>query len=566
MSPSPRPDVVGLARDIKTLGEELTRSVALSQLPPQAAEGLRSLIDKSGQVAALTVEMEARNRAQEEKIAAMAATIDTLSAQIARLERSLHGPRSERKRSKEGTDETDGGTATGMRRGGGKPGRRKDRGDAVTDTGLRYTDQAPVVDITVMPPQVEGLSKDDYDIVSERVHSRIATVDYRHIVIRYHHVTVKIRETGALAGAPARESVFKNSCADVSFIAAMLIDKFLWHLPIYRQHRMLALTGIIINRGTLTLWVNRAIALLKPIHDAQWRSVLESAIIQMDETPIRAGRRPGNPGSMKKGFLWPVLGDRGEVVFPFSPSRAHANVPAFLGEYSGTLVSDGYGAYDAYVKARNGAVRQQNCMTHMRRNFWEQKDAHPDMAGAMLEMIGELYAIEKEIKTRPASERLEARQARSRPVVDRIWAWCDRMLKDPALTPKHPIRKAIRYAVERRTTLELFLADPDVPLDTNLVENKIRQPKLGQRNWLFAFTELGAENLGIIIGLLATCQMQGVDPRIWLIDVLLRIDTHPADRVEELTPRVWKTLFADTPMTSDITSAVRLQAATAGPP
>jgi len=552
------PEAGDLAGQIEILVRELPRLLEETVLAPQLAGMLRSLIDLSGQLAA-------RARAQETHIVETQGALTALSAQIARLERDLYGSRSERKKPAKGTDETDGTTATDTRRRGGKPGRKKDRGDAVTGSGLRYDDQAPVVDITVMPAQAEGMSTDEYDIISERVHSRIATVSYRHVVIRYHHVTLKIRETGALVGAPARESVFKNSCADVSFIAAMLIDKFLWHLPIYRQHRMLARAGITINRGTLSLWVNRAIALLKPIHDAQWRSVLESAIIQMDETPIRAGRKPGAPGSMKKGYLWPVLGDRDEVVFGFSPSRAHANVPAFLGPYTGTLVSDGYGAYETYVKARDGAVRHQNCWIHVRRNFWEQKDAHPDMAGAMLEMIGELYTIEEEIRSHPASGRLEARQTLSRAVLDRVWAWCDRTLKDPALTPKHPIRTAIQYATERKTALELFLDNPDIPLDTNRIENRIRAPKLGQRNWLFAWTEVGAENLGIINGLLATCEMQGVDPRIWLTDVLLRIDTHPADRVEELTPRLWKTLFADAPMTSDITSAVRLQAASTGP-
>ena len=124
---------------------------------------------------------------------------------------------------------------------------------------------------------------------------------------------------------------------------------------------MLAAAGITVNRGSLSQWANRAIALLKPIHEAQWRSVLESAVIQMDETPIRAGRHPGKPGSMKKGFFWPVLGDRGEVVFPFSNSRQHRHAAEFLGDYAGTLVSDGYGAYEAYAEARNGAVRHQNC-------------------------------------------------------------------------------------------------------------------------------------------------------------------------------------------------------------
>ena len=150
---------------------------------------------------------------------------------------------------------------------------------------------------------------------------------------------------------------------------------------------------------------------------------------------------------------------------------------------------------------------------------------------------------------------LAVRQTRSRAAVDAFRDWCGRTLEDPALTPKHPIRKAIRCAVERRTALEVFLADPDVPLDTNWVENTLRPAKLGQRNWLFAWSELGGEHIGIINGLFVTCGMQDVAPHIWLTDVLLRIDTHPAARVGELTPRLWKTLFADSPMTSAAAAA-----------
>ena len=139
-----------------------------------------------------------------------------------------------------------------MRRAARRPaaaaGRTKQRGDAVNDTGLRFNDKAPVIDITVTPPEIEGLSEDDYDVVAQRVHCRLATIECRHVVIRYHYVKVKIRETGALLCAPAREGVFKNSCADVSFVAALLIDKFLW--PLHRQHRMLAAAGIAVNRGS----------------------------------------------------------------------------------------------------------------------------------------------------------------------------------------------------------------------------------------------------------------------------------------------------------------------------
>lgn len=549
--------------------EELVRVLSVwledGTVPPEAAGALRSLIALSGRLASEKAGMAATIAAQEEKIGELVAQVAALTGQIARLQRDLYGSRSEkRKADGDGSDGQQGPDSQDSRR-GGKPGRRKDRGDALSDTGLRFNGQAPVIDIAVTPPEIEGLSEDDYEVVSERVHCRLATLEFKYVVIRYHHIKVKIRETGAMAGAPARESIFKNSCADVSFVAGMLIDKFLWHLPLYRQHRMLAAAGITVNRGSLSQWANRAIALLKPIHEAQWRSVLQSAVIQMDETPIRAGRHPGKPGSMKKGYFWPVLGDRGEVVFPFSTSRAHRHAATFLGDYTGTLVSDGYGAYEAYVAARNGAVRHQGCWVHTRRNFWDQKNDHPVMASEALACIATLYTIEKEIDGRPPSERLAARRTRSRAAVEAFWDWCDRTLEDPALTPKHPIRKAIHYAVERKTTLEVFLADPDVPLDTNLVENALRPAKLGQRNWLFAWSEIGAEHIGIINGLLASCRMQGVDPRIWLSDVLLRIATHPADRVDELTPRLWTTLFADNPMTSDVAAATAegLHAATA---
>ena len=300
MSQATLSEAAALSRDVETLGRDLTRRLGDGTLPPpEAEEALRSLIGLSGRLAALHADLAETIAAQEARIAELAAQLGALTAQIARLQRDLYGSRSER--NKAGEDGADGkeGSEAGDKRPGGKPGRSKDRGDSVNGTGLRFNEKAPVIDIPVTPPEIEGLPEDGYEVISERVHCRVAALDWRHVVIRYRHLKVKIRETGALVGAPARESVFKNSCADVSFIAGMLIDKFQWHQPLYRQHQMLAAGGITVNRGSLSQWANRAVALLKPVHDAQWRSVLESAVIQMDETPIWAGRHPGKLRSMK---------------------------------------------------------------------------------------------------------------------------------------------------------------------------------------------------------------------------------------------------------------------------
>ncbi len=272
----------------------------------------------------------------------------------------------------------------------------------------------------------------------------------------------------------------------------------------------------------------------------------------MDETPVRAGRKPGRPGKMKTGHYWPVLGERGEVVFPFARSRQHRHVAGILGDHAGTLVSDGYGACEAHVAIREKMVKQQGCRAHVRRKFEEQLASHPQLAAEALALIAPIHAIEDEIAGKPPGVRLEARRSRTRPVVDAFRVWCRERQEDPALTPKHPIARAVGYAATRQATLEVFLEDPQVPPDSNGVERQLRGIKLGQKNWLFSWTGPGARNVGIINSCTATCRMQGIDPCIWLTDVLIRAGTHPNSRIDELTPRRWAELFADNPMTSDI--------------
>jgi transposase len=117
-------------------------------------------------------------------------------------------------------------------------------------------------------------------------------------------------------------NVLEGSFADVSFLAGMLIDKFCYHLPLYRQHQRLAMSGITVSRSTLTQQVEKAIALLKPIYDAQLKHILLSKVLAMDETPTKAGR--GKPGKMKQAWFWPVYGQDDEVCFIFSPFAGHS--------------------------------------------------------------------------------------------------------------------------------------------------------------------------------------------------------------------------------------------------
>lgn len=169
-------------------------------------------------------------------------------------------------------------------------------------------------------------------------------------------------------------------------------------------------------------------------------------------------------------------------------------------------------------------------------------------------IIGLLYKHEAHIRDREYSleATLNYRTEHSLPVVKGFWQWCEQQCQRNDLTPKNPLTRALKYVMNRVDSLQVFLSDPAVPLDTNHLERCIRPIPMGRRNWLFCWTEVGAELVGIIQSLLGTCRLHGVKPYDYLVDVLQRISEHPASRVIELTPREWKVRFSDNPMLSDL--------------
>lgn len=181
---------------------------------------------------------------------------------------------------------------------------------------------------------------------------------------------------------------------DVSFLAGMLIDKFRYHLPLYRQHQRLADVGIQVSRSSLTNWAGRAIDLLEPVTAAQAAHIVQGDVIAMDETSIKAGRVA--PGKMRSAYFWPVYGEADEIVFHYAPSRAHKHVESFLGDFRGTLLSDGYAAYAAYAQ-RRGLVHAQ-CWSHCRRNYVDAEESDPAGVAKALSLIGAIYVHEKSIR------------------------------------------------------------------------------------------------------------------------------------------------------------------------
>jgi len=424
------------------------------------------------------------------------------------------------------------------------------------DSGLFFDEsKVPVQTIVLPAPEIAALTPDQYTVIGEKISYRLAQRPGSYQVLKYVRPLIKIGDAAPRC-APAPAGVLEGSRADVSFLAGLLVDKFVWHLPLYRQHQRLEQGGIKVSRPWLTQLSQQIIALLEPIHDAQLDSIRSSRVIAMDETPIKAGAAKGK---MKQGYFWPVYGEQAEVCFPYYANRGHDNVRKALGTTlrdGAVLLSDGYAAYARYAE-QLGATHAQ-CWAHTRRKFFEAQDVDPDGARAALEHIAALYAVEQDIRDKKLTgeDKLKHRFEHSRPKVAAFFDWVEAQFRRQSLLPSNPFTRALAYARERRVGLEVFLADPDVPVDTNHLERALRAIPMGRKAWLFCWTELGAEQVGIAQSLLVTCRLHGIDPYTYLVDVLQRVGQHPATRVAELTPRLWKERFAAEPLRSDMHNPV----------
>ncbi len=430
--------------------------------------------------------------------------------------------------------------------------RKKQRGDdCTTDAGLRFDKDVPVEVIEIAHPGLQGGEVDQYEIIDQKITRKLAQRLGSYVVLEYHRPVVKHKPTQRLSTPPLPTPVFDKSLADVSLLAGLLVDKFVYHLPLYRQHQRMTQSGITLSRTSLTYWVQRSIELLKPIYQAQLKQILQSRVLAMDETPIKAGRK--QKGKMHQGWLWPIYGERDEVCFTYSASRGKQHIEDQLKGFEGVLLTDGYGAYDSFAKNKP-EITQAQCWAHARRYFVKAEKIEPEAVTEALESIGALYRIEAAIRDKKldGEKKLAYRCKQGKPLAEAFFGWCHNQRQRIDLVNSNPLSRALTYVTNHREQMSVFLSDPDVPIDTNHVERNLRAIPMGRKNWMFCWSEVGAEHVGIIQSLLTTCRLQGVNPYTYLVDVLQRVALHADRDVDELTPKLWKERFAENPFRSDL--------------
>ena len=502
---------------------------------------------------------------KEQKIAALSDEVVVLKHQVEWFKRQLFGRKSEQqildnphqKPLFEGPSTSSIQAPTTEIKAHKRSSRKQHHDDDVNGTGLRFDGSVPQQVIELSVPELEGEQADAYEIIDYKETTRLAQRIGSYVVLVYRRPVVRHKPSQTLTTAAAPDNVLEGCYADVSLLAGLMVDKAVYHLPLYRQHQRMLDSGIHLSRVSLIHWIAKGIDLLKPIAEAQRRHILQSKVLAMDEVPMKAGRK--GKGKMQQTYFWPIYGEANEVAFTWSRSRGHQHAMDQLTGFTGTLLTDGYSAYDKAVVQLNqqeADITHASCWAHSRRYFEQALTMEPDAAQHALAQIGQLYALEKQCRDRcsTADEQLTYRQQHGEPIVNDFFAWVHEQRQRVDLLPSNPLSKALQYVMERKDKLKVFLSNPHVPIDTNHLERALRVIPMGRKNYLFCWSEMGAEQLGILQSLMVTCRLQGVNPYTYLVDVLQRVSLHPASKVEELTPRVWKETFADRFLTSDLES------------
>lgn len=206
--------------------------------------------------------------------------------------------------------------------------------------------------------------------------------------------------------------------------------------------------------------------------------------------------------------------------------------------YDGFVQADAYSGYNEFFEKSDAT--EVGCHAHARRKFDYAMETDPVRASQMLALWKALYAVEKKAKEHgyDDSQLLNARQNESVPILTQIRAnlieWKDQVL------PKSLAGKAITYALNQWDALMRYVDDPILEIDNNLSERTLRMVAIGRKNWMFAGSEAGAERAAIIYSLVASCKLNGIDPFVYFRDVLEKVTTYPASKIDDLLPSNWK--------------------------
>lgn len=355
--------------------------------------------------------------------------------------------------------------------------------------------------------------------------------------IRYKYAA-KNGEGVKIAELPER--VIDKGIPGAGLLASILTDKYMDHLPLYRQKQRFGRENIQIASSTIEGWTKQALEKLEPLYDQLLFDTKIKGYLQVDETPIKV-LDSEKKGAAHQGYYWVYHAPLdGTVLFDYSPTRG-SNAPApILGNFKGYLQTDGYVVYEKYARSKD--ITHLACWAHARREFEKALENDKGRAEKALLMIQKLYAIERKARESGLStnEIKNLRLEESLPVINEMGKWIFEEIK--TTLPKSQIGKAMAYAYARWDALSAYLYEGSLQIDNNLVENAIRPVSLGRKNYLFAGSHVAAQRAAIIYSFFAICKKHEINPFKWLKYTLQNIMSINHKNIKDLYPQNFKNI------------------------
>lgn len=394
-------------------------------------------------------------------------------------------------------------------------------------------------EIIIEPAEVTaGCKKIGEEITEELEYEPGKLFVNRYVRPKYVSDSYRMTDNRSIIIAPMIDRPLPKAIVGPGLLAQIIIDKYVDHLPLYRQMERFKREGINIPYSTIGDWLKNGCTLIDPLYESLKKLIVQSNYLHADESPIKVLDKD-KKGTTHRGYYWVYHNSiDGLVWFDYREGRGREGPVEVLKDFKGYLQTDGYAVYDFFKEEKDITVL--HCMAHARRMFFEAKDNDKVIAEYALEQIGLLYNIEREAKEQQLDpgQILQLRQTEAVPVLESLGKW----MKETYLKvlPKSAIGKALGYSISRWPELMLYATDGKLNIDNNPVENQVRPVAIGRKNYLFAGSHEAAKRSAILYSLMGTCKLHGINPFIWLRDILQRIATHPINKIQDLLPHNWK--------------------------
>jgi transposase len=352
-------------------------------------------------------------------------------------------------------------------------------------------------------------------------------------IVRYTPESASEVDDCAVFVAPLAERPIARSMVDASLLAHLLVGKLDYHTPYYRQEVKAARMGYPVSRTNMARWQFEAGAVARRITDAMWDEALARSWFGMDATGTAIQDEP----EYRYGHVFVLVAPGDGVLFRYTPKYDSATVQQLFGGFTGVVVADASANHN--VLFGPGKATEAGCWSHARKRFVKALRAGEGKDAAfVLSTIQALFRIEKKIALAGADSRLEVRQSESAPLVEALYQWVDERLPE-VRTDDSLLRKGLVYLENQRKALHEFLFNGEIPIHNNASERALRRIVKGRANWLKHGSDEHAMCACAISSLIASCPLHGLDPELYLQEVLTVAPSWPLSRMLELSPKNW---------------------------